>query len=59
MVITLGSRLRTAVTLLALLALAILYQGWIVFSIFRYKNSNPSSTALTIRAFASTSPPRK
>src|SRR5262249_39413709 len=26
--------------------LGILYQGWIVFSIFRYKNSNPSSTAL-------------
>lgn len=29
-----------------LAAIAILYQGWVVVSIFRFKNSNPSSTAL-------------
>ena len=34
------------ITLLVILSLAILYQGWIVFSIFRYRSSNPSSTAL-------------
>ena len=34
------------ITLLVVLGLAILYQGWIVVSIFKYKNSNPSTTAL-------------
>lgn len=31
---------------LALVVIAILYQVWVVISIFRYKNSNPSSTAM-------------
>lgn len=34
------------ITILVILGVAILYQGWIVFSIFRYRSSNPSSTAL-------------
>jgi len=34
------------ITLLVVLGLVILYQGWIVVSIFKYKNSNPSTTAL-------------
>ena len=34
------------ITILVILGVAILYQGWIVFSIFRYRSSNPSSTAM-------------
>jgi monofunctional glycosyltransferase len=34
------------ITLLVILGVAILYQAWITFSIIRYKNSNPSSTAM-------------
>ena len=41
-----GWRKWLKITLLVLLVLGTLYQGWIVFSIFRYKNANPSSTAL-------------
>src|SRR4030095_10116189 len=33
-------------TILAILGLAILYQTWIVFSIIRYRSSNPSATAM-------------
>lgn len=33
-------------TILVILAVATVYQAWIVFSIFRYRGSNPSSTAL-------------
>jgi monofunctional biosynthetic peptidoglycan transglycosylase len=34
------------ITILVILGVAIVYQGWIVFSIFRYRSSNPSSTAM-------------
>ncbi len=34
------------ITILVILGVAILYQVWIVFSIFRYRSSNPSNTAL-------------
>jgi monofunctional biosynthetic peptidoglycan transglycosylase len=34
------------ITILVILGVAILYQVWIVFSIFRYRSSNPSTTAL-------------
>ncbi len=34
------------ITILVILGIAILYQVWIVFSIFRYRSSNPSSTAM-------------
>jgi monofunctional biosynthetic peptidoglycan transglycosylase len=34
------------ITILVILGVVILYQGWIVFSIFRYRSSNPSSTAM-------------
>jgi len=34
------------ITMLVILGVAILYQGWIVFSIIRYRSSNPSSTAM-------------
>ena len=34
------------ITILGILGIAILYQAWITFSIFRYKNSNPSATAM-------------
>ncbi|HXU09368.1 MAG TPA: hypothetical protein VN743_10265, partial [Blastocatellia bacterium] len=33
------------ITLLAVLTLAILYQGWIVFRVVRFKSSNPATTA--------------
>jgi len=36
----------TKLILAALVAIAILYQAWVVISIFRYKRSNPSSTAM-------------
>jgi len=36
----------TKLIIAGLVAIAIVYQGWVVFSIFRFKNSNPSSTAL-------------
>jgi monofunctional biosynthetic peptidoglycan transglycosylase len=34
------------ITILAILGIAILYQIWIVFSIIRYRSSNPSATAM-------------
>lgn len=34
------------VAILVMLSLAIVYQAWIIFSIFRYRSTNPSSTAL-------------
>lgn len=34
------------ITILVILGVALLYQAWIVFSIFRYRGSNPSSTAM-------------
>ena len=34
------------ITILAILGVAILYQIWVVFSIIRYRSSNPSSTAM-------------
>lgn len=34
------------ITILALIVVAFLYQGWILFSVFKYKSSNPASTAL-------------
>jgi monofunctional biosynthetic peptidoglycan transglycosylase len=34
------------ITILVILGVVILYQGWIVFSIFRYRSTNPSSTAM-------------
>ena len=34
------------ITILVILGVAILYQGWIVFSILRYRSTNPSSTAM-------------
>ncbi len=34
------------ITILVILGVAILYQGWIIVSIVRYRGSNPSSTAL-------------
>lgn len=34
------------ITILVILGVAILYQGWIVFSIFRYRSTNPSSTTM-------------
>lgn len=34
------------ITILALIVVGVLYQGWILFSVFRYKNSNPASTAM-------------
>jgi monofunctional biosynthetic peptidoglycan transglycosylase len=34
------------ITILVILGVAILYQGWITFTIFRYRSSNPSSTAM-------------
>jgi monofunctional biosynthetic peptidoglycan transglycosylase len=33
-------------TVLVIVAVSILYQGWILFSVFRFKRSNPASTAL-------------
>jgi monofunctional biosynthetic peptidoglycan transglycosylase len=33
-------------SILVILGLAILYQAWITFSLFRYRRSNPSSTAM-------------
>jgi len=33
-------------TILALLGIAILYQGWITFRVFRFKSSNPGTTAM-------------
>ena len=40
----LGKWVRIIIT--AILIVAILYQGWILFSVFRYKRSNPASTAM-------------
>ena len=40
----LGKWVRIIIT--ALLIVATLYQGWILFSVFRYKSSNPASTAM-------------
>jgi monofunctional biosynthetic peptidoglycan transglycosylase len=34
------------ISILVILGLAILYQAWITFSLFRYRRSNPSSTAM-------------
>jgi len=34
------------IIVLAILVVAVLYQGWILVSVFRYKNSNPATTAL-------------
>lgn len=34
------------IALLAILGLAILYQGWIVFRVVRFKSSNPTTTAM-------------
>src|SRR2546428_254279 len=34
------------ITILALIIVAVIYQGWILISVFRYKGSNPASTAL-------------
>ncbi len=34
------------ITILVILGVAIVYQIWIVFSIFRYRSSNPANTAL-------------
>jgi monofunctional biosynthetic peptidoglycan transglycosylase len=34
------------ITIVVVLGLSILYQAWVVFSIFRYRSSNPSSTAM-------------
>ena len=34
------------IALLAILGLAILYQGWIVFRVVRFKSSNPATTAM-------------
>jgi monofunctional biosynthetic peptidoglycan transglycosylase len=34
------------ISFLVILGIAILYQAWITFSLFRYKRSNPSSTAM-------------
>ena len=36
----------TKLIILALVAIAILYQAWVVISIFRFRSSNPASTAL-------------
>lgn len=36
----------TKLILLTLVVIAFLYQVWVVISIFRYKNSNPSNTAM-------------
>ena len=40
----LGKWVRIIIT--ALLIVATLYQGWVLFSVFRYKRSNPASTAM-------------
>jgi monofunctional biosynthetic peptidoglycan transglycosylase len=34
------------IILLSIVGLAILYQGWIVFRVFRFKSSNPATTAM-------------
>jgi len=34
------------IAFLAIVGLAILYQGWIVFRVFRFKSSNPATTAM-------------
>ena len=36
----------TKLILAGLVTIAVLYQAWVVFSIFRFKNSNPPTTAL-------------
>jgi len=41
-----GWRKWVKIAIVAILAVSILYQGWILFSVFRFKRSNPSSTAL-------------
>jgi monofunctional glycosyltransferase len=37
------------ITILVILGVGILYQGWIVFSILRYRSTNPSSTAMMVQ----------
>lgn len=41
-----GWRKWVKIVVLALVAIAIVYQSWILFSVVRYKRSNPGSTAL-------------
>src|SRR5215211_3077921 len=39
-------RVWTVRIILALIALSVLYHGWILFLVFRYKSTNPQVTAM-------------